>query len=279
MAIGMVLDARYSVEAGLLVPEALDRILSLLAVLGLPAWDDALDQVEPGGRLAVLRGLEEFREHLGGDLHVTLLRAVGGALSRCTQMDEGRVAKAHFLAAGARPPMIVGGARPAHLTYCTNIHPGETWTEVRRNLETHVIRVKALVSPNAPFGVGLRLSGAAAHDLAEPGGLRRASTLPLRSRPLRLHHQRLSLRPFSRDPGQGAGLPARLAGGRTACTTRTPSRACWPGCFPTALPGASAPSRVATGLEPTRTRREPWPIACCGTWRRWFAWNESRESS
>ena len=43
------------------------------------------------------------------------------------------------------------------LTYCTNIHPAESWAEVRANLETHVRAVKARVSPDAPFGVGLRL--------------------------------------------------------------------------------------------------------------------------
>lgn len=57
----------------------------------------------------------------------------------------------------------------AHLTYCTNIHPGESWAEVRHNLETHVLAVKARVSPDRPFGVGLRLGAAAAHDLVEPG--------------------------------------------------------------------------------------------------------------
>ncbi|MEO8704362.1 MAG: metabolite traffic protein EboE [Kofleriaceae bacterium] len=54
----------------------------------------------------------------------------------------------------------------AHLTYCTNIHPGETWPEVRANLERHVVAVKQRVSPDAAFGVGLRLSGRAAHELA-----------------------------------------------------------------------------------------------------------------
>lgn len=67
--------------------------------------------------------------------------------------------------------MRVGGALPAHLTYCTNIHPGETWAEVRRNLESHVLRVKALVSPREPFGVGLRLSGVAARELQAPPAL------------------------------------------------------------------------------------------------------------
>lgn len=55
-----------------------------------------------------------------------------------------------------------------HLTYCTNIHPGETWAEVRSNLERHVLAVKARVAPDQPFGVGLRLSAEAAERLAEP---------------------------------------------------------------------------------------------------------------
>ena len=56
----------------------------------------------------------------------------------------------------------------AHLTYCTNIHPGESWAEVRANISTHVVAVKARVSPDAPFGVGLRLSARAAEELREP---------------------------------------------------------------------------------------------------------------
>ena len=58
-----------------------------------------------------------------------------------------------------------------HLTYCTNIHPGESWAEVRANLERHVARVKAVVAPTRPFGVGLRLSAAAAATLARPAEL------------------------------------------------------------------------------------------------------------
>ena len=54
----------------------------------------------------------------------------------------------------------------SHLTYCTNIHPGESWAEVRANLERYVVAVKARVSPDAPFGIGLRLSARAEHELA-----------------------------------------------------------------------------------------------------------------
>lgn len=45
-----------------------------------------------------------------------------------------------------------------HLTYCTNIHPGESWPDTFDNLKEYIPRIKAEVSPNAPFGIGLRLS-------------------------------------------------------------------------------------------------------------------------
>lgn len=52
-----------------------------------------------------------------------------------------------------------------HLTYCTNIHPGETWSQVRANLEQYTPVLKARLSPDAPFGIGLRLSDHAAREL------------------------------------------------------------------------------------------------------------------
>jgi 3-dehydroquinate synthase len=71
VAIGMVLDARYSVEADLLDDGALAAIVALLERLGLPVWHDAL--YEP----ALLDGLAEFREHLGGELTITVLAGIG----------------------------------------------------------------------------------------------------------------------------------------------------------------------------------------------------------
>ena len=57
------------------------------------------------------------------------------------------------------------------LTYCTNIHAGETWDEIRTSLDAHVPRIKARIAPDAPFGLGLRLSGIAAAELREPARL------------------------------------------------------------------------------------------------------------
>jgi sugar phosphate isomerase/epimerase len=59
----------------------------------------------------------------------------------------------------------------AHLTYCTNIHAGESWPEVRAALSEHLPEVKRQVAPDRPFGVGLRLSAIAAQALREPTAL------------------------------------------------------------------------------------------------------------
>jgi sugar phosphate isomerase/epimerase len=53
----------------------------------------------------------------------------------------------------------------SHLTYCTNIHRGESWSETRSALERHLPGIKERVAPGAPMGIGLRLSAIAARDL------------------------------------------------------------------------------------------------------------------
>ena len=58
-----------------------------------------------------------------------------------------------------------------HLTYCSNIHPGESWAEVRVNLDRHVLAVRDRLSAPGDFGVGLRLSARAATELSEPAAL------------------------------------------------------------------------------------------------------------
>jgi sugar phosphate isomerase/epimerase len=58
-----------------------------------------------------------------------------------------------------------------HLTYCTNIHLGESWTDLEPQLRRHLPAVKAQVAPDAPFGVGLRLSALATEELSRPDRL------------------------------------------------------------------------------------------------------------
>ena len=55
------------------------------------------------------------------------------------------------------------------LTYCLNIHPATTWPEVRAAIAGPVAAVKARVSPDAPFVLGLRLANVAVEALADPG--------------------------------------------------------------------------------------------------------------
>ncbi len=55
----------------------------------------------------------------------------------------------------------------AHLTYCTNVHPGESWEAVREILRERVPAVKACVSPAAPMGLGLRIAADAAARLRQ----------------------------------------------------------------------------------------------------------------
>ncbi len=55
--------------------------------------------------------------------------------------------------------------RHAHLTYCLNVHPGESLAEVEAAIRGPAAAVKERVSPDRPFGVGLRLSARAAGEL------------------------------------------------------------------------------------------------------------------
>lgn len=51
------------------------------------------------------------------------------------------------------------------ITYCTNIHPGESWQEIFTSIRNHAPVVKKQVSPDSPFPLGLRLSGRAAMEM------------------------------------------------------------------------------------------------------------------
>lgn len=59
-----------------------------------------------------------------------------------------------------------------HLTYCTNIHPGEAWEEVQANLTRFLPEIRRRVCPDERLGVGLRLSARAAQALENPEQLR-----------------------------------------------------------------------------------------------------------
>jgi 3-dehydroquinate synthase len=80
VAIGIALDARYSMLAGLLAAGQDERICALLEHLGFRLWHPALETRRADGTIAILEGLREFREHLGGELTVTLLEDIGSGI-------------------------------------------------------------------------------------------------------------------------------------------------------------------------------------------------------
>ena len=65
---------------------------------------------------------------------------------------------------------MIAGER-FHLSYCSNIHPGETWQEVSAVLAASLPRVREILGHRGPFAVGLRLSAQAARTLEQPNQL------------------------------------------------------------------------------------------------------------
>ena len=71
VAIGLALDATYSHLQGWLGAEELRRVCDVLAAVGFALYDAALESP------VMLDGLSEFREHLGGNLTIQMLRGIG----------------------------------------------------------------------------------------------------------------------------------------------------------------------------------------------------------
>jgi 3-dehydroquinate synthase len=72
VAIGMALDASYAAAVGMLRADVAERLIALLAQLQLP-----VTLPEDAGADDLLEGIEEFREHLGGRLSITLPTTLG----------------------------------------------------------------------------------------------------------------------------------------------------------------------------------------------------------
>jgi 3-dehydroquinate synthase len=77
VAIGIALDVLYSRKIACLDGASAERVLALLEKLGFDLFANELLNVDSESDLMVLKGLEEFREHLGGRLTITLLKSIG----------------------------------------------------------------------------------------------------------------------------------------------------------------------------------------------------------
>lgn len=90
VSIGLALDTLYSARCGLLRECDAERVMDVLDGLGMPIWHEDIDQRDEAGRRRIHEGLEEFREHLGGELTVLLLRELGRGQD-VHHLDEGLV--------------------------------------------------------------------------------------------------------------------------------------------------------------------------------------------
>jgi 3-dehydroquinate synthase len=93
VAIGIALDVIYSRNAGLLNAQSCERILRLLEQLGFNLFADELLKADANEHLQILVGLEEFREHLGGELTITLLKEIGRGVE-VHEMNQSKIVEA-----------------------------------------------------------------------------------------------------------------------------------------------------------------------------------------
>jgi 3-dehydroquinate synthase len=84
VAVGIALDATYSHATGMLSKRGWNRIINVFLELGLPIYARELENRN------LLTGLEEFREHLGGELTILLLRDIG-APEEVHEIDAGKM--------------------------------------------------------------------------------------------------------------------------------------------------------------------------------------------
>ena len=77
VAIGMAVDLVYAVKKAILDAATAERIIRLIERIGFATYAPELLEAGSNGELVILAGLEEFREHLGGELNVTLVPEIG----------------------------------------------------------------------------------------------------------------------------------------------------------------------------------------------------------
>lgn len=80
VAVGMALDGLYANALGLLSDAETERVMDLLTRLGFNLCPSELSLKDAQGRSRVLLGLEEFRQHLGGQLSIPMLNRIGGSI-------------------------------------------------------------------------------------------------------------------------------------------------------------------------------------------------------
>ena len=205
--------------------------------VGLPRWDDRLllarGEREGASGWRSSRACDDFREHLGGELTVTLLRGIGRALD-VHEMNEAKLVQAlEWMRAHRRPTRHE--ARPRRgAPHLLHQHPPgrDLGPRSARNIETHVTGGQAARLP----GPALRRRPAAGRrrrpGLAQPGDAR---GLPRPPRPRRGSTSSPSTpsptAPFT-APWSRRRSTAPTGSSPSACATAISSPACSTSCLP-----------------------------------------------
>lgn len=93
VAIGIALDMVYASLMELVTPVECTRVIAALRDCGLKVWCDEVALRGTNGELAILEGLRQFREHLGGELCVTMPKGLGDRIE-IHEMDTERLERA-----------------------------------------------------------------------------------------------------------------------------------------------------------------------------------------
>lgn len=92
VAIGLMIDTFYAVQEKLIDENVLMQLKESFQTLKLPLWSDMLKS-KANGKFKLLDGIEDFREHLGGELHVTLPDGLGNKIE-ISSMNHNHIVKA-----------------------------------------------------------------------------------------------------------------------------------------------------------------------------------------
>ncbi len=103
VASGIRLDSRYAYQQGWITENDLHSLLDAMRVAGLPPFSERMLERDRTGALRILGGIEEFREHLGGELCVAFPDGVGRCRNETT-LDESEIESAlKWIATDCRP--------------------------------------------------------------------------------------------------------------------------------------------------------------------------------
>ena len=111
VGVGVALDTFYAWAKGYLTADERDDIVGTMRRAGVRIWTDLLEARGSDGQMQLLRGLEDFREHLGGRLNVTLPCGIGNKIE-VHEMDADLIAQGvAWLRAGYRTTGQSDGSR------------------------------------------------------------------------------------------------------------------------------------------------------------------------